>query len=199
MEIVHAIKCLTMGMPTLLTGGVPRCRAGDERLSSSKIQAPESLSISSPAFADGDPIPQKYTQDGQNISPPLALAGMPANARSLVLIVEDPDAPTPNPFVHWLAYNIPPSAQALPEAITIDDRIENPIPFLQGKNSSMKTGFIGCAPPKGDTAHRYIFQLYALDRMLDLKPAAGRSALLEAMEGHVIARGGMIGTYQRPK
>ncbi|MDB5305727.1 MAG: Phosphatidylethanolamine-binding protein [Phycisphaerales bacterium] len=199
MSIGHAIRSVTLGMPKLVTGGVPKFRAGDQRLSYNEFDVPESLSVSSDAFNSGEPIPVKYTGDGENVSPPLRWSGMPADAKSFVLIVEDPDAPTPNPFVHWLAYNIPTDILQLHEAIPKGPEPQEGAPFPQGKNSMLQPGYAGPSPPKGDIPHHYHFQLYALDRMLDLAPGAGRSALLKAMRGHVLAKGRLIGTYGRKK
>jgi hypothetical protein len=184
-------------MPALVFGGQPRCRAGEERLASHQFDVPDTIAVSSDQFGSGDPIPLKHSADGQNISPALSWRGLPPDTQSIVLLAEDPDAPTPNPFVHWIAYNIPISAHGMPEAISHDEQMQQPIPMRQGKNSGMKIGYTGCAPPKGDTPHHYHFQFFALDRMLDLNPAAGRSALLKAMKGRVLAKGELVGTYQR--
>jgi Raf kinase inhibitor-like YbhB/YbcL family protein len=197
MSIGHAIRSAVLGMPTLVTGGVPKVRAGDARLSYANWDVPESLSFSSDAFNEGQPIPAQYSSSGRNISPPLKWSGAPADARSLVLIVEDPDAPTPNPFVHWLVYNIPADLSHLDEATPPGQTAQGSMPFSQGKHSMLQTGYTGAAPPKGDTPHRYHFQLYALGRMLDLPPGAGRSALIKAMDGHVLAKGRTIGTFER--
>ncbi|MDB5293587.1 MAG: Phosphatidylethanolamine-binding protein [Phycisphaerales bacterium] len=199
MSIGHAIRSVALGMPKLVTGGVPSERAGDERLSYNEFDVPETISVSSDAFGPGEPIPVKYTADGQNISPPLRWSGVPSDAKSLALIVEDPDAPTPNPFVHWIAFNIPSTLSQLREDVPKSPELQEDAPFLQGKNSAMKPGYMGPAPPKGDTPHHYHFQFYALDRTLDLPPGAGRGALLKAMRGNVLAKGRLIGTYERPK
>jgi hypothetical protein len=187
-----------MGMPALVFGGHPLCRAGDERLASHGFaDVPHVISVSSDLFGAGDPIPRKYTADGPNLSPRLTWHGTPATAQSLALIVEDPDAPTPNPFVHWLAYNIPGWVRGIPEGVPALEQMVQPVELLQGKNSTMKVGYTGCAPPKGDSPHHYHFQLFALDKVLDLSPGSGRSALLKAMKGHLIAKGELVGTYQR--
>ncbi|HEX4125376.1 MAG TPA: YbhB/YbcL family Raf kinase inhibitor-like protein [Tepidisphaeraceae bacterium] len=157
---------------------------------------PETMVLSSPAFADGQPIPARFTADGENISPPLAWKLTPAGTRSLAMIVEDVDAPMPRPFVHWLTYNILPDETALPEAI-------GPLPqvraygLVQGRNSFLRLGYIGCAPPKGRRPHHYHFQLFALDCVLPLNPGKGRSSVIRSMAGHVLAKCRMVGTYQR--
>jgi Raf kinase inhibitor-like YbhB/YbcL family protein len=197
MEFGHTVKCLTMGMPVMLFGGHPGCRAGNERLAWNGIEAPATLSVSSEMFAEGDQIQKKYTADGQNVSPRLNWFGVPPTAKSLALLVEDPDAPTPNPYVHWIAYNLAAYVPGISEAIPPNDHIFQPLEMVQGKNSALKIGYTGCAPPKGDSPHHYHFQLFALDRMLDIGAGAGRSALLKAMKGHVLAKGEVVGTYQR--
>ena len=126
---------------------------------------------------------------GGGAEPPLRWSGVPQEARSLALVVEDPDAPTPLPFVHWLVYAIPPSAKSIDAARAGGAR--------EGRNSMFSTGWVGCAPPKDDLAHRYFFQLFALRGSLDLGPGAGRSALLRAMSGRVLSCATLIGTYRR--
>jgi len=196
MAVLHTLKCVTMGMPALIFGGHPLCRAGDERLAMRNIGQAELIQIKSDAFGSGESIPTQYTADGQNVSPPISWHRIAGGIESFALLVEDPDAPTPNPFVHWLAYNIPGWATGIPEAIAHDPQLEQPH-MLQGKNSARKIGYTGCAPPKGDSPHHYHFQLFALDRILGLEPGAGRSDLMKAMKGHVVAAGDLIGTYQR--
>lgn len=199
MNIGDAIKSAVKGMPTLLTGGKPGYRAGEEKLAWFRpdLLAPQLLALTSEAFEEGAPIPFRYSTDGEDTSPPLRWSGMPSGARSVVLAVEDPDAPTPEPFVHWLLYNIPPSVKMLPEGIQKEESAAAASGAVQGKNSTLKIGWTGMAPPKGDTPHRYFFQLFALDTILSLKAGEGRSELFDAMAGHVIARGRMMGTYQR--
>jgi Raf kinase inhibitor-like YbhB/YbcL family protein len=200
MEIGHAIKCAVTGMPALIFGGRPGCRAGDERLARNRpeLKSDTTVPVESAAFGDGSAIPAKYSSsEGQNVSPPLRWSGVPLRARSLVLIVEDPDAPTPKPFVHWLLYNIPPDIGSIPEDVPHNEVVDALGGAMQGKNSQMKIGWIGMAPPKGDTPHHYHFQLFALDERLPLAPGAGRSALFEAMCERVLAAGEVVGTYQR--
>ena len=195
MSISHTVKTLVTGTPVLLTGGVPGSRAGDDRLifNQPEFAANDSIAVTSSAFTDGGTIPTQFSADGQNISPPIAWANPPAGTQSVVLIVEDPDAPLPNPFVHWLAYEIDPTKSSLPEGVPTGE--SNYV--KQGKNSGLKTGWTGMAPPKGDTPHHYHFQVFALNGRIDLKADAGRSALVSAIEGKVLAKGRLIGTYQR--
>ena len=154
------------------------------------------LTISSPAFAANGSIPAAYTCEGKDISPALAWSGVPANAKSLALIVDDPDAPDPKApkmtWVHWVLYNIPPTATGLAEAIVPKDL---PPGTLEGTNDWERTGYGGPCPPIG--RHRYFFKLFALDTTVaDLKKPT-KDALLKAMEGHVLEQTEMIGTYQK--
>ena len=190
-ETQHVLRSLFRGMPHLVLGGVPRERAGEQRLAFRRLGVAPSgdLRLTSDAFANGEPIPIRYTADGGSAEPPLRWSGVPQEARSLALVVEDPDAPTPLPFVHWLVYAIPPSAKSIDAARAGRAR--------EGRNSMFSTGWVGCAPPKGDLAHRYFFQLFALGGSLDLGPGAGRSALLRAMSGRALSCATLIGTYRR--
>jgi len=157
------------------------------------------IEITSPAFADNEPIPMKYTQDGQNISPPLVWTEVPFETRELAMIIEDPDAPRPhpNPFIHWVIYKIPPDVTGLSQAMSSDAILSVPAGATQGKNSANKIGYVGCAPPPGDKPHHYHFRLFALDQPLNLAPGATRDELRSAMSGHVLDEGDLVGTYQR--
>ena len=199
MDIGHVAKSAVAGMPSLLTGGVPGSRAGNERLAWNQpgLQAANELLVRSDAFENGSAIPGTYSADAGQISPPLSWSTIPEGCRSLALVVEDPDAPTPNPFVHWLLYNIPINLRGLPQNLGGESIASGAGGALQGKNSTLKVGWTGMAPPKGDTPHHYHFQLFALDKALELEPGAGRTALLDAIAGHLIARGDLVGTYQR--
>jgi Raf kinase inhibitor-like YbhB/YbcL family protein len=187
----HVLRSLLRGLPHLIVGGVPKERAGEERLACRRLGVEPSgeIHLTSPAFGHGEPIPTRYTADGRSDEPPLRWSGVPAKAQSLALVVEDPDAPTPQPFVHWLLYGIPADATSTDQAHALAAKV--------GKNSMLKAGWAGCAPPKGDNAHRYFFQLFALDRYLELPPRVGRSTLLFAMGGHLLGCAFLIGTYKR--
>lgn len=154
------------------------------------------LRVTSPALRSGAPIPPTYSAYGQDISPALRWTGAPAGTRSFVVLMEDPDAAEPKPFVHWIAYDIPAAATELPEALPTTPRLEAPVNgMLQGRNSRGSIGYYGPRPPLGDAAHRYHFQVFALDRTLALLPAASREEVLAAMRGHVLARGELMGRY----
>jgi Raf kinase inhibitor-like YbhB/YbcL family protein len=164
-------------------------RAGEEKIAWRKLrlEGPGVLTLRSPAFANGHALPISATIDGEGSPPPISFRGVPMAARTLVLVCEDPDAPFPKPFVHWLAYGI--SATSAGTLVGAAPR--------EGKNSNMKLGFAPAAPPAGHGPHHYHFQLFALDQELALAPGEGRNAVLDAMRGHVIAWGELIGTYER--
>ena len=154
------------------------------------------LLIRSAAFEDNCSIPKRYTCDGQDVSPPLEWSGIPSNAKSLALIVEDPDAPDPQApkttWVHWILYNIPPNAPGLPEDITHHAK---PAGTLDGLNDWMRTGYGGPCPPVG--RHRYFHRLYALSDILPDLHRPRRMQLLQAMHGKVLAEAALVGLYAR--
>lgn len=152
------------------------------------------LKIFSSAFEDGGMIPSKYTCDGIDVSPPLSWSGLPEGTKSIAIINDDPDAPM-GTWVHWVIYNIPPAAKGLPEDIKRLERL--PDGTLQGKNSWGRIGYGGPCPPSG--IHRYFFKIYALDKMLNLKPGATKEELLSAMKGHILAQAQFYGKYTRKK
>lgn len=157
-----------------------------------------SIVVQSSAFKQNHSIPKKYTGDGDDVSPPLAWSGAPSTTREFALVVEDPDAPTPEPWVHWLLYKIPATTTSLPENVLPSLRVASPAGALHGTNSWPKgIGYRGPAPPKGHGLHHYHFRLFALDAPLELAPGVDKAALLAAVEEHLIAEGELIGTYQR--
>lgn len=150
------------------------------------------IELTSPVFAEGEEIPGRYTCDGENISPPLAWSGAPPGTHSLALICDDPDAPV-GTWVHWVLFNLPPGLDALPEAIPAEAVLVNGT--RQGRNDFRRYGYGGPCPPRG--SHRYYFKLYALDCQLQLPAAAGKTELLQAMQGHILAEGSLMGRYRR--
>ncbi|MGD9007494.1 MAG: YbhB/YbcL family Raf kinase inhibitor-like protein [Desulfobacteraceae bacterium] len=154
------------------------------------------LSITSSAFEDGGAMAAKYTCEGPNISPPLTWSGVPDGARSLALIVDDPDAPDPAApkmtYVHWVLYNLPVDCGGLKEGTTFGDL---PPGTLEGTNDWQRTGYGGPCPPIG--RHRYFHKLFALNVVLDDLKEPTKDVLLAAMEGHVIAQAQIVGTYQK--
>jgi Raf kinase inhibitor-like YbhB/YbcL family protein len=158
--------------------------------------APETITLESAAFADGGDIPSRYTADGEKISPPLSWRGAPEDAAGLVLIVEDPDAPSAEPLVHLLAWDLPPDTSKIDEGLFRSpghDGLDEDL----GRNSFLKTAYLPPDPPTGHGPHLYAFQLFALDRRLDFDGAPGRSAVVKAMTGHVLAKGVLVGAYER--
>ncbi|UCD14459.1 MAG: YbhB/YbcL family Raf kinase inhibitor-like protein [Thermoplasmatales archaeon] len=144
------------------------------------------MKLSSPTFENGGSIPIEHTCDGVDVSPSLIFSELPENAKSLALIMDDPDAPM-GTWVHWVIWNIPPN-------ITGFSQGEN-ITFPQGKNDFGKQKYGGPCPPSG--THRYFFKLYALDTMLDLRAGATKRQLEKAMSGHIMVQAELMGTYSR--
>jgi len=150
------------------------------------------------AFEKDGPIPLQYVADGDNASPAIEWSNAPEATKSFVLIADDPDAQKPKPFTHWLAYDIPASTTKLREGIPGTPVLQEPKGAKQGANSMGSIGYTGPKPPVGDPAHHYHFQVFALDvETLGLEPGAKRDAVLKAMEGHVLAEGEIVGTFER--
>jgi hypothetical protein len=160
-------------------------------------EKPMKIEIASTAFSEGKPIPKKYTGEGEDVSPPLAWKRVPEGTKELALICDDPDAPRPEPWVHWVIYKIPADAAGLPEGVPADARLKEPAGALQGQNTWPAVGYRGPMPPPGHGRHRYFFKLYALDAPLAIEPGADKKTLLERMSGHVLAEGQLMGTYER--
>ncbi len=155
-----------------------------------------SLTLSSSSFATGAEIPKKHTCEGEDSSPALTWAGVPAATKSLALIVDDPDAPDPRApkmtWVHWVLYNLPPTAKGLPEAVTGHGL---PAGTKHGLNDWKRTGYGGPCPPIG--RHRYFHKLYALDVVLPDLGRPTKARLEQAMQGHILAHAELVGTYQK--
>ena len=150
------------------------------------------LQITSSAFSEGEMIPTQYSCDGPDVSPDLSWSGIPEGARSLALICDDPDAPM-GTWVHWVLFNIPVSADGLPAEIPPEAALENGA--RHGTNDFSRLGYGGPCPPGG--THRYFFKLYALDTELDMDSGITKAQLLEAMQGHILAEGQLMGKYSR--
>jgi Raf kinase inhibitor-like YbhB/YbcL family protein len=151
------------------------------------------INLTSDAFKNSEMIPAQYTADGFNVSPPLAWSNIPDGTRTLAIICDDPDA-TGGTWVHWVIYNIPVKPRGLHEKIPQQKQMINGT--RQGTNSSGNIGYDGPAPPSG--THRYFFKIYALDKALNLEAGCSKQQLLQAMEGHMIAKGQLVGQYSRP-
>lgn len=155
------------------------------------------MNVTSPAFAANAPIPVKHTCDGADVSPALSWAGVPPEAKSLALVMDDPDAPV-GTWVHWVLYDLPATLAGLPEGVPKKERLDGGGTHgaCWGVDRFSRVGYSGPCPPPG-SPHRYHFRLYALDRVLGLPPRATKADLLEAMKGHVLAEGELVGTYGR--
>ena len=155
-----------------------------------------SLNLTSPAFAHQGEIPARFTCEGEDVSPALAWTGVPAGAESLALVMDDPDAPDPRApkttWVHWVLYDLPVSAGGLPEQVAPRDL---PAGTREGLNDWKRTGYGGPCPPIG--RHRYFFKLYALDIVLPDLRNPTKARLEQALDGHVLARAELVGTYEK--
>jgi Raf kinase inhibitor-like YbhB/YbcL family protein len=167
------------------------CAAASTPMASPLVGQAASLTVSSSAFKA---IPVKFTCDGQKVSVPLAWGDAPAATKSYALIVDDPDAPG-RVFVHWVLFNIPPTARALPEGVKADAALADG--SRNGNNGANQLGYTGPCPPSG--VHHYFFKVYALDTLLTLNAGATKDQVLAAMQGHILAQGELMGTYNRNK
>lgn len=184
MDIVH-------GVSVAAGHALHAIRAGSDKLAAKKLVpgvSPE-ITVQSVAFEHEGALPVSCTADGVGAPPALAFAPIPEATQSLLVLAEDPDAPQLEPFVHWLVYGIPSSAPDVDAQTQHHYRI--------GNNSRSEPGYTPAAPPPGHGLHHYHFQVFALDVPLELAPGAEREALLEAMTGHVLAWGEIVGTYER--
>jgi hypothetical protein len=188
-------------VPAWLGKALAGLRAGTDKLA---IVRPElgtsfpALTLSSPAFADGARLPDRFTADGAGVSPPLFWRDPPAGTASLALLVEDADAPSPSPLVHAAIWGLPADAGALAEGEIAADGPGDAGGHDVGRNSYLREGWLPPDPPTGHGEHRYAFQLFALAAGAgDPGTTPGRAAMIEAMAGHVLAAGLLIGTYSR--
>ena len=187
-------------LPAWLGKAMSGWRAGVESVAlvRPELAPPASLALSSPAFADQARLPERFTADGAGVSPPLVWGDPPEGTARLALLVEDADAPTPQPLVHAIVWNLPPRAGDLAEGAIVADGAGSPGQGDVGRNSYLGEGWLPPDPPRGHGEHRYVFQLFALDSAVDIGgQSPGRSAMIEAMAGHVLAAGVLTGTYSR--
>ena len=183
-------------LPSFVGKTFARFRPGFDLIMSERagiVTVPSLLVVDSPAFVNGRSLPERCTADGEGISPPLRWFGIPPKARSLILVVEDCDSPTPLPLVHAIATGMPPSIHELAEGALHE---HDGAPLL-GKNSYFKATWLPPDPPPGHGTHRYVFQMFALDYTPQFEGHPGRSLILRALDNHVVARGQVIGTYKR--
>ena len=183
----------------LVSCALPVAVAAAFNLTGGAQAAPQKLTVESPTLKADQPMPRDYTPDGRNVSPPITWSNAPAATREFALILEDPDAGNPPPYVHWVIYKIPATAKGLPENIPIDPAAPMPAEIagaMQGANGFRRNIYRGPAPPAG-RPHHYHFIVYALDQTLNVKPGLTRQELLDAMKGHVVGQGEIVATYQR--
>ena len=187
-------------LPAWLGKAMSGWRAGVESLAITRadLVPTASLSLNSPAFGDMARLPERFTADGAGVSPPLFWSDPPAGTAMLALLVEDADAPTPQPLVHAILWNLPPRAGELAEGAIVADGPGSAEQGDVGRNSYLGEGWLPPDPPRGHGEHRYVFQLFALDAVVDIGgQTPGRGAMVEAMAGHVLAAGVLTGTYSR--
>jgi Raf kinase inhibitor-like YbhB/YbcL family protein len=185
-------RVVALGLARLFLLILVSCRKGDPDMARITQTEIAQIDVTSPAFPDGGMIPQQYTCEGADVSPPLNWGPVPDGTRSIALIVDDPDAPVET-FVQWVLYDLPADVQGLPEDLPGDKTF--PVGGEQGINSSDELGYRGPCPPSG--THRYFFKVYALDIKTNLPPGETKERLLEAMNGHVLAQGQIMGRYRR--
>ena len=191
-KVSNASKLIRRTLGHALSG----VHAGDEKIQLRQQGSGGALAVSSSAFNDGGPIPDRYTPQGENVSPDLSWTGVPAGTQELVLIVEDPDAPFASPFVHWILHRLPPTATSLPVGVPKTSELPQFSGAIQGTNDAKQVGFYGPQPPLGHGVHHYHFQLFALDTSIGMGPQATVDDLARAMQGHVLADGELVGTYE---
>jgi len=186
-------------IPSRVGHALRRVRAGFDKVASEDpdfAAIADCIALESPAFDDGGSIPPRYTADGEKISPPLTWRAAPAAAKGLALIIEDPDAPAPEPLVHLLAWDLPPDLEVLPEG-----EFKSPhhagLDEMLGRNAYLQAAYLPPDPPAGHGPHLYVFQLFALDRALAFDHPPSRRAVMDAMRGHVLAKGVLTATYER--
>ncbi|TZG25778.1 YbhB/YbcL family Raf kinase inhibitor-like protein [Sphingomonas montanisoli] len=174
-------------------------RAGHEKLLAARpdLAVRGVVELMSPAFAHGARLPERFTADGAGVSPPLVWGELPEGTAGLALIVEDPDAPLPNPLVHALVWNLPPDTGRLAEGAIVADGDGGADGRDVGRTSYGREGWLPPDPPTGHGSHDYVFQIFALSEVVPLAPNPGRGDLAEAIAGRILAAGILIGTYQR--
>jgi Raf kinase inhibitor-like YbhB/YbcL family protein len=194
-RIVWLTLCVAMVFAAGLIGCGRGSRGGDP---AGKGEKPMTIQVTSTAFGQDERIPVKYTGEGEDISPPIAWSGLPEGTKELALICDDPDAPTDEPWVHWVIYKIPANATGLPEDLPRKARLKDGL-MLQGQNSwpAPSFGYRGPMPPKGHGDHHYQFTLYALSGKLVVQPGVTKKQLLTEMEDHVLGTGQLVGIYSR--
>jgi Raf kinase inhibitor-like YbhB/YbcL family protein len=196
-----ACACLALVLLLAACGGSTKSPAetpsptGTPRAEATPTEEGGDLRLSSEAFANEETIPTRYTCDGDNLSPALSWSGVPQGTEALALIADDPDAPG-GTFTHWVLLDLPAEARELPEGVETVPMPANGLAGAQGSNDGGGIGYTGPCPPSGPP-HRYRFTLYALDVPVNLDPGAQKQEVLSAMEGHILAKAELVGTYGR--
>ena len=184
----NTVKCL--GAVLALLVALPGWSADDE--------IPETILVSSTAFAHNTDIPHRYSAYGEGIAPDISWRNLPAGTKQLALILDDPVVDFLQPFVHWIAYNIPVTASGLPEALSPNAIVTHPglEGMINGANGLRRTGYFGPRPPDDGKVHTYNFRIYALDHEMNLADGLNKNSLLNAMRGHILATGLLTGNFQ---
>jgi Raf kinase inhibitor-like YbhB/YbcL family protein len=186
-------------MRQMIGSAMHSVRAGEQKivLCQPYRSGRESLTITSSGFVDGSELPRFCTPMDANMSPDISWTGVPEGTRELVLIVEDPDAPMPSPFVHWIVHRIPPTVTSLPSGLPSERVLTQLGGAVQCQNDAKTRGWSGPKPPLGHGIHHYHFELFAVDTQLSLGPDATLDEISRALRGHVLADGELVGTYER--
>jgi len=193
----HVLAVLALAAPLAApTACEPPPAGGPAPPADRKEEPTMAFTLTSPAFQHGNRVPVPYTGEGSDVSPPLAWSAPPEGTKTFALVCEDPDAPS-GTWVHWVLWNLPGTLRSLPENVAKTETVPALRGARQGRNSWPKTGYNGPLPPKGHGVHHYHFTLYALDAELDLKAGSDKKALTAALEGHILGRATLMGTYTR--
>ncbi len=199
-SLSFAVGCERSAAPSAGNERQETAAPGDEAATDAGADTPETpamFTVTSPAFEQDARIAVRYTGDGDDISPELQWSSAPQGTVEFALIMDDPDAPTTEPWVHWVIYKIPAAAVSLLESVAKVDSPASPAGALQGENSFGNVGYGGPAPPQGHGVHHYHFKLYALGSELSVVAGLTKTQILQAMEGHVLGQAEIIGTYER--
>jgi Raf kinase inhibitor-like YbhB/YbcL family protein len=188
-EYARFVSRRSSWVPAVVAAALAGACGGGDKVEGPPPPAPERIGLTSPAFGPGEAIPERFTCDGDELSPPLEWSGVPADARSLALLMEDPDAPG-GTFVHWTLFAIAPDTAGVREG-------EPPAGAREGENSFGDRGYGGPCPPEGDEPHRYVFVLYALRTAPELDAGASPEDVRDAVAGAAIARGRLVGRFER--